>query len=101
MSTNKRVPLNNPIGNKIKELVKEEWILDPHSADHEVKTKNDTLKVRNVWSQRYWDRLVLFLDESDLRYILSFEQRGNWNYRLYEAAKNKLFDLAEQELLGD
>lgn len=53
--------------------------------DCRLKEMVDKGKIRSydMWDNSWWEDFVELLDDDDINYVLSFEQRRNWNHALY------------------
>lgn len=83
----REIPDTNIVDEKLKYLV-DSGVIPPTNA-YTYYDKNLGFKVKNVMSQRYWNRFVNLCDLTVVNYILSFPQSGNWNHWLYVACQER------------
>lgn len=79
------IPQHNIVDEKLRYLIDSEAI--PPTNAYTYYSKELGFKVKNMMSQRYWNRFVNLCDLTIVNYVLSFPQPGNWNYWLYAACQ--------------
>jgi hypothetical protein len=91
------VPNINPVDMSIKLMIKDGIIDDWNNRSFNPDVGFD---VHNTMNPVYWKSVVDALGIDEIAYMLTFPQKGNWNYWLYDYAKQKMEDHIEQELLN-
>jgi hypothetical protein len=86
VNKNERISRMNIVDQKLDELVKIGSIKGINETTY---CKEFGGKIKNLYSQRYWDRFINLCNNEIIDYVLSMPQTGNWNGWLYASCEKR------------